>query len=145
MKQVVRLRVGIDSGAGGIQGPLFDDGTFEFVCIPDGKGVGVQTYGTLVGETAGRTWITSPHPDDSGWQRRLSTLTRSSTFTYGNPTTPKRSLRKLRPGDYLVFVLWSARWDSDAAGTAPAARLSTLAGVFEVALAGTACDSPTRR
>ena len=64
MKQVVLLRVGIDSGAGGIQGPLFDDGTFEFVCIPDGKGVGVQTYGTLVGRN-GR-----PHLDYFSPSRR---------------------------------------------------------------------------
>ena len=34
-RQFVILRVGIDSGRGGIQGPLFDDWTFEFVSIPD--------------------------------------------------------------------------------------------------------------
>jgi hypothetical protein len=41
--QVVLLRVGIDSGCGGIQGPLFEDGSFDFVCIPDNKGVSVHT------------------------------------------------------------------------------------------------------
>jgi hypothetical protein len=34
-RQVVLLRVGVDAGCGGIQGPLFADGTFDFVCIPD--------------------------------------------------------------------------------------------------------------
>ena len=34
-KQVVLLRVGVDAGCGGIQGPLFKDDTFNFVCIPD--------------------------------------------------------------------------------------------------------------
>ena len=48
-QKCVLLRVGIDAGCGGIQGPLFDDGTFEFVCIPDEKGVGVHTYGSLIG------------------------------------------------------------------------------------------------
>ena len=32
-----------------IQGPLFHDKTFEFICIPDGLHVGVQTYGNTVG------------------------------------------------------------------------------------------------
>jgi hypothetical protein len=42
-KQVVLLRVGIDAGYGGIQGSLMNDGTFEFICIPDRKGVSVHT------------------------------------------------------------------------------------------------------
>jgi hypothetical protein len=29
------LRVGIDKGSGGIYGPIFDDGSFEFVPIPE--------------------------------------------------------------------------------------------------------------
>src|SRR5579862_1369648 len=43
------LRVGIDAGAGGIQGPLFRDGTFEFVPIPEGAEVGEATYGNTRG------------------------------------------------------------------------------------------------
>ena len=34
----VPLCVGVDAGCGGIQGPLFEDGSFDFVCIPDNKG-----------------------------------------------------------------------------------------------------------
>ena len=40
--QVVLLRVGIDTGSGGILGPLFSDGSFEYIPIPDcfaGRGV----------------------------------------------------------------------------------------------------------
>src|SRR5262245_49729486 len=48
-KQVVLLRVGIDSGCGGIQGPLFDDGSFEFVCISDNHRVSAHTYGNMLG------------------------------------------------------------------------------------------------
>jgi Nucleotide modification associated domain 3 len=36
--QVVLLRVGIDSGRGGIQGPLLDDKSFEFIPIDDRRG-----------------------------------------------------------------------------------------------------------
>jgi hypothetical protein len=32
-----------------MQGPLFDDGTFEFMCIPDGWGIGIHTYSMMVG------------------------------------------------------------------------------------------------
>jgi hypothetical protein len=34
---VVLLRVGVDEGAGGIQGPLLEDGTFEYIPIPDDR------------------------------------------------------------------------------------------------------------
>jgi hypothetical protein len=48
-RQVVLLRVGVDAGCGGIQGPLFEDGSFEFVCIPDNHGVSAHTYGNMLG------------------------------------------------------------------------------------------------
>lgn len=37
--KVALLRVGIDSGSGGMDGPLFADGTFEYLPIPDSTGV----------------------------------------------------------------------------------------------------------
>ena len=49
MRKAVLLRVGIDSGSGGIQGPLFKDGSFEYICIPDKKGVSRHKYGTCIG------------------------------------------------------------------------------------------------
>jgi hypothetical protein len=48
-RKAVLLRVGIDSGCGGIQSPLFADGSFEFVCIPDNKRVSVHKYGAMIG------------------------------------------------------------------------------------------------
>ena len=47
-RQAVLLRVGIDSGSGGIQGPLFEDGTFELIGIPDQKRVSACTYSNSV-------------------------------------------------------------------------------------------------
>ena len=98
-KQVVLLRVGIDSGCGGIQGPLFKDGTFEFVCIPDKKRVSAHTYGNMVGRDgkplvgyfaeSRRKVMAEQHVHvDPEWE----------TFTYGDPTPPKRSLRRRNPG-----------------------------------------------
>src|SRR5262249_30565164 len=98
-RQVVLLRVGIDAGCGGIQGPLFEDGTFEFICIPDNKRVSVHTYGNMVGRNG--TPLVGYFPES-----RRKTMTKQhvhvdpefETFTYGDPTTPKRSLRRLQPG-----------------------------------------------
>ena len=47
--KVVLLRVGIDTGSGGIHGPLFQDGTFEYIPMQDEFGVDSRTYGNVTG------------------------------------------------------------------------------------------------
>src|SRR5262249_8269170 len=101
-KQVVLLRVGIDAGCGGIQGPMFEDGSFDFVCIPDNQGVSVHTYGNMLGRGG------KPLAGYFAEARRKVMAERHvhvdpefETFTYGDPTPPKRSLRNLKPGDLL--------------------------------------------
>ena len=113
-RQVVLLRVGIDAGCGGIQGPLFPDGSFEFMCIPDRHGVSCHTYGNMIGKDgtplAGyfgegrRTFMAEQH---------VHVDPEFETFTYGDPTMPKRSLRDLKPGDFLVFYCGLQEWDAD--------------------------------
>jgi hypothetical protein len=140
-KQVVLLRVGVDAGCGGIQGPLFEDGTFEFICIPDNHGVSAHTYGNMLGRDgkplagyfaeARRAVIAKQHVHhDPEWE----------TFTYGDPTTPKRSLRELRPGDFLVFYCGLQEWDTQTGWKWDRRPALYLAGYFEVALAGMAAD-----
>jgi Nucleotide modification associated domain 3 len=141
MNKVVLLRVGIDSGCGGIQGPLFQDGTFEFVCIPDNKKVSIHTYGNMLGKDgkplvgyfaeARRKVMAEQHIHvDPEWE----------TFTYGDPTPPKRSLRNLQPGDVLVFYCGLQKWDDDGGWDEGHRPALYLAGYFEVALAGMAVD-----
>src|SRR5438477_12455383 len=62
------------------------------------------------------------------------------TFTYGDPTTPKRSLRNLKPGDFLVFYCGLQEWDSECGWNCDSRPPLYLAGYFEVALAGMAGD-----
>lgn len=138
-KQVVLLRVGIDAGCGGMQGPLFEDGTFEFMCIPDNKGVSVHTYGNMVGRNG------QPHVGYFPEARRKLMAAQSvhvdpewDTFTYGDPTTPKRSLRLLQPGDLLVFYCGLQAWNSQNGWDGDHRPALFLAGYFEVALAGMA-------
>lgn len=145
MKQVVLLRVGIDSGCGGMQGPLFKDGSFDFVCIPDNKGVSVHTYGNMTGSD-GR-----PHSDYFPESRRKVMAKQTvhvdpefDTFTYGDPTAPKRSLRNLQPGDFLVFYCGLQKWDAESGWDQDHRPALYLAGFFEVALAGMAGDFDTK-
>ena len=112
-KQVVLLRVGIDSGCGGIQGPLYKDGTFEFVCIPDRKRVSVHTYGNMVGRD-GKP-LSSYFPESRRKrmaEQHIHVDPEFETFTYGDPTTPKRSLQHLQAGDFLVFYCGLQEWDA---------------------------------
>ena len=132
---VVLLRVGIDTGSGGIHSPLFADGSFEFVPIPDGQGVDERTYGNTVGRV-GRPFV-EYFPET----KRRAVATQSmhvdpefATFTYGDPTPPKRGLKKLRAGDLLVFYAGMEGWNW------PQDPALYLAGYFEVAQVGFAAE-----
>jgi hypothetical protein len=138
---MVLLRVGVDSGCGGIQGPLFEDGSFDLVCIPDKKRVSVHTYGNMVGRH-GRPMAHYFAQSRRGVmaEQQVHVDPEFESFTYGDPTTPKRSLRSLRPGDYLVFYCGLQKWDAERGWDRQKRPALYLAGFFEVALAGMACD-----
>jgi hypothetical protein len=130
--KIALVRVGVDSACGGIQAPLFRDGTFEFIPIPDDKhGIDQRTYGNTIGRH-GRALV-EYFPS----RKRLRMVhfpmhvdPEFETFTYGDPTPPKKSLAWLTPGDMLVFYAGLEGWDFDCA---PALY---IIGYFEVELAG---------
>ena len=141
--RVVLLRVGIDSGYGGIQGPLFRDRSFELIPIPDrfgGRGVDSRTYGNTVGRHG--------PPLIEYFPERLRGKLRDQpmhvdpefeSFTYGDPTPPKRGLRKLKKGDLLVFYAGLEGWDcKTGAGL-------YIVGYFAVAAAAFARDFGMRQ
>lgn len=128
---VVLLRVGIDTGCGGIHSPLFVDGTFEFVPIPDSRRLDERTYGNSTGR-AGRVfaeYFPKRHQEEARLQP-MHVDPEFESFTYGDPTPPKRGLAKLQPGDLLVFYAGMEGW---AHTIRPALY---LAGMFRVELAG---------
>ena len=140
-RQVVLLRVGIDSGSGGIQGPLFNDGSFEFICIPDRKRVSEHKYGTCVGKNG------IPHSDYFPATQRERIAGQHvhldpefETFTYGDPTVPKRSLRTLKPGDLLVFYCGLQAWNPKTGWNRENRPALYIVGCFEVAMAGLATE-----
>jgi len=120
--KVVLLRVGVDSGAGGMQGPLFADGSFELIPIPDTQGVGL-TYGAACG-TKGVP-LSEYFPQSRRAQMRQSAMhldPEFTTFTYGDPTKPKSSLRQLNGA-----TCWSSTPDWKA-GTTVQLRHFTSSG-----------------
>lgn len=96
------LRVGIDRGFGGCLAPIFDDGSFEYIPIPERCATSEnRMYADLPGRNC-RTLAdfvpanlhnSAPHFDPE-----------FETFTYGDPTRNKRKqLLKLDSGDLLIF------------------------------------------
>jgi hypothetical protein len=132
--QVVLLRVGIDTGSGGIHGPLFSDGSYQYIPIPDcfgGRGVDKRTYGNTRGN--GRRRLVEYFPEARRgrfFDQPIHFDPEFETLTYGDPTPPKASLRRLREGSLLVFYAGLEGWDFDC----PAAL--HIIGYFEVARAG---------
>ncbi|MEI7826352.1 MAG: hypothetical protein WCI87_00920 [Euryarchaeota archaeon] len=95
------LRVGIDKGSGGTYGPIFNDGTFEFVPIPETyRSCTATTYGERIGRT-GKPLSTYVPP---GLRHvPMHNDPEFETCTYGDPTVKRRYLLELREGDLLVF------------------------------------------
>jgi len=132
--QVVLLRVGIDTGSGGIHGPLFSDGSFEYIPIPDrfrGKGVDARTYGNTRGKAELKLADYFPETRrEKVCDQSLHFDPEFETFTYGDPTPPKSSLRELTEGSLLVFYAGLKGWNFE---RTPALY---IIGFFEVARAG---------
>ena len=114
--QVVLLRVGIDTGSGGIHGPLFKSGRFEYIPIWDKRnrfGVNRETYGNTKGKLHRRPLV------DYFPERRREKVRKICihhdpefrTYTYGDPTGLKAGLKRLEKGDLLVFYAGLEGWD----------------------------------
>jgi hypothetical protein len=102
---IVLLRVGIDTGCGGIHGPLFRDGTFEFIPIPEKYKEGEdRTYGNTQGRQGRKLieYFPERHKDTMR-SRPIHADPEFDTFTYGDPTSLKARLRDLKNGDILAF------------------------------------------
>lgn len=134
--QVVLLRVGIDTGSGGIHGPLFSDSSFEYVPIPDrfgGAGIDKRTYGNTASKRE-RSLVDyfSAARRETAFKQSIHYDPEFETFTYGDPTRPKASLCRLSEGSLLVFYAGLKGWEFDC----PPALY--IIGWFEIARAGLA-------
>ena len=134
--EMALLRVGIDSGCGQMHGPLFLDGSFEYVPIPDSDyKIDSRTYESLTGRH-GRSLV---EYFPLRRQARMKDMAvhvdpEFTTFTYGDPSKLKSRLQRLGKGDMLVFYCGLEGW-----GFVRGPALY-LMGYFEVQAAGQATD-----
>ena len=106
--KVAMVRVGIDTGSGGAHGPLFRDGSFEFIPIPDGLGFDKRTYSNTSGRHDTKLVEFLPRSLQARMANQpMHVDPEFSTFTYGDPTSPKAGLRHLQTEDMLVFYCGS--------------------------------------
>jgi len=132
--KVALVRVGIDSGTGGMQGPLFQDGRFELIPIPDGSQCG-PTYGSIAGRYGSRLVDYFPERRRERMQHvSMHVDPEFQTFTYGSPNPAQSGLRHLEASDLLVFYGGLQGWDL------PSASTLYLIGYLEVQMAARAAD-----
>ncbi len=99
--QVVLLRVGIDTGSGGMLGPIFANGSFEFIPIDAHRDRLKRTYANTEGRHGRKLIEYFPNRLKERMKNSLLHLDPEfDTFTYGDPTSPKQSLKDLRAGAY---------------------------------------------
>ena len=121
-----------------MQGPLFRDSSFEFIPIPDDRMLDARTYGNTLGRS-GRSFAEF---FPARRQQRMANQPMHvdpefETFTYGDPTSPKKGLRHLKKGDLLILYAGLEGFDFES----PPALC--IIGYFEVELAGLATSFST--
>ncbi len=96
------LRVGIDKGTDGALGPIFHDGSFEYIPISEGdqKSKEDRTYKKTLGRSGKPLSTYLPKQIEN---RKIHFDPEFTTFTYGDPTPKRTYLLKLTKGDLLVF------------------------------------------
>jgi hypothetical protein len=105
MEQIMKamlLRIGIDKGTDGTLGPIFEDGSFEYIPISEGdsKSKEDRTYKNTIGRHG--ELLSTYLPKDIE-NRTMHFDPEFETFTYGDPTSKRKYLLKLDPDDLLVF------------------------------------------
>ncbi|USZ67205.1 hypothetical protein NGM10_10725 [Halorussus salilacus] len=122
MPRAVAINVGANTNAPGVRGPVFPDGSFEFVPIPEEsptrESVSVPTYADLDLETEiPPAALDSPvHLDPE-----FAEYPECERHTYGDPFGVKaRPLLELAAGDYALFyATLTARGDPEREWIAP--------------------------
>ena len=138
--KVVLLRVGIDTGTGGMHGPLIDaENHYEYIPIPDDKyEIDERTYGETNGMLRKQPLIEyfPKKTQEDNANKPIHYDPEFETFTYGDPTSLKGRLRELEKGDLLIFYCGLEGFGGHKTETADL----YLFAYFEVELAGYAKD-----
>lgn len=95
------LRVGIDKGCGGCLGPIFQDGTFEYIPIPEMEDT--REKRTFYNTQGIKNRPFSFYTPKKIHRQPIHFDPEFETFTYGDATSKRKSLLKLDMNDLLVF------------------------------------------
>jgi hypothetical protein len=111
MKAMI-LRVGIDKGCGGILAPIFEDGTFEYIPIPeeDPDSTETRTYDNTYGRYGNQFSLYVPNKIKN---KALHFDPEFETFTYGDSTSKRKFLLKLDKNDLLIFYAGLTPYKND--------------------------------
>jgi len=109
--RIIIIRIGADTGqlGGGFLGPLFEDGSFDLICIPEYEYQGIieepRNYSNCQGNASNKQWI--EYVTNRLKQKLVSQMVHFDpefeTFTYGDPGRTRKKLGELQPGDFVVF------------------------------------------
>ncbi len=116
----VAINIGANTNEPGFRGPIFPDGTFEYIPIPETEPIHpdatVHTYGELELQTDVSDVSETPvHLDPT-----FSGVHGSSTYTYGDPHGVKaRPLLELQAGDVVFFYATLSRTANETESFAP--------------------------
>ena len=133
--RIFLVNVGVNASHGAIRSPIFPDGTFEFLPIPEDRAWWSPTlpaYPKLSAFNDPDKTLAQYAPA-SRWNDRLHDDPEFRTFTYGdNPQTTGRGagLKQGGPGDYIVFLARLAPHDGEATFHGPPGFY--LVGFFRV-------------
>ena len=106
------LRVGIDKGCGGTLAPIFEDGTFEYIPIPeeDPESTETRTYNNTFGRYGEIFGLYVPNKIKN---EIMHFDPEFDTFTYGDSTSKRKFLLKLKKNDLLVFYAGLTPYEND--------------------------------
>jgi len=99
--QALLLRVGLDNGSGGGLAPIYEDGTFEYIPIPENyETIQQQTFDEVTTQE-GRPYADYVGPNNQSSPLHLDP--EFTTYTYGDPTRKRSQLAELTEDDLLIF------------------------------------------
>jgi hypothetical protein len=110
--KAILLRVGIDKGCGGALSPIFEDSSFEYIPIPE---FDPDTHETRTYQnTSGRknmplSYFLPPKICND----KMHFDPEFETFTYGDPSSKRKSLLKLNKRDLLIFYAGLTPYKND--------------------------------
>lgn len=112
-EKIAIINVGANVSHGSLRSPIFADGTFEFIPIPEGYVDGLPRYSSIACRSgrAIRDFVPVSYLEQA-----MHNDPEFDTFTYGDvPESNSRAanLKRLNPGDSVLFLVRLVHWSEE--------------------------------